>query len=272
MSAAPFALSPHALEKLWGTADTAPWWNSEGKKIGEVWFRENGEIPALLIKFLFTSDKLSVQVHPDDEYAGRHHGSPGKTEMWHILRVSEGSRLAVGLKRKLAREELRAASLSGEIEALLNWVEVHPGDTIFVPAGTIHALGGGLALCEIQQPSDVTYRLYDYGRPRELHLEHSLAVADAGPARKLPQPVPLAPGETRLVASPQFITDRIEIGRSASYSPSAANTEFLIVIQGKGVLAGLPFRMGQVWKVPAGSEPFAIAPGEPSVLLRTYVP
>ena len=137
----------------------------------------------LLVKLLFTSDNLSVQVHPGDAYAREHHNSRGKTEMWHILRAEPEAKIALGLRERVTPERLREAAQSGEIMELLNWVPARPGDTFFVPAGTIHAIGGGLALCEMQQHSDITYRLYDYGRPRELHLEHGdCGVAPGGRA------------------------------------------------------------------------------------------
>ncbi len=152
-----------------------PWYlNSAQKKIGEVWFE--ADLP-LLVKFVFTSERLSVQVHPNDEFAAAHENSRGKTEMWYVLRADPGARLAIGFREAISRERLRESALSGEIEQLLNWIEVQAGDAFFVPAGTVHAIGGGLALCEIQQHSDITYRLYDYGRPRELHLDKAMQVA-----------------------------------------------------------------------------------------------
>ena len=137
----------------------------------------------ILTKFIFTSERLSVQVHPNDEYAGKRENSRGKTEMWYILRADPGAQVAVGLHEAISPERLAQASKSGEIEQLLNWVDVRPGDCVFTPAGTIHAIGGGLALVEVQQHSDVTYRLYDYGRPRELHLERGVEVSVPGPYR-----------------------------------------------------------------------------------------
>ena len=127
-------------------------------------------------------------MHPDDEFAARTKNSRGKTEMWHILRADPGAQIALGFRRPITPERLRGASISGEIEQLLHWVDVQPGQTFFTPAGTVHAIGAGIALCEIQQHSDVTYRLYDYGRPRELHLDKAadvsnLAATSAGPVR-----------------------------------------------------------------------------------------
>jgi mannose-6-phosphate isomerase len=151
-----------------------------GERIGEVWFTGNGELP-LLAKYIFTSEKLSVQVHPDDEQA-RARGLPqGKSECWYILDAEPGAVLGLGLKHELSKDELRAAALDGSIEQLVEWRPVIAGDFVFVPAGTIHAIGGGISLLEFQQNTDVTYRLYDYGRPRELHLDDGVAVANVAP-------------------------------------------------------------------------------------------
>jgi len=169
-------LTPVPHDRVWGTTETAPWFaNPEGHRIGEVWFDVPPECP-LLIKFLFTSADLSVQVHPDDR-----DGKRGKTEMWHVLRAEPGARVAIGLKREVSQEELRAACISGAVVHLLQWWPAQVGDTFFVPAGTVHALGAGLVVCEIQQNSDVTYRLFDYGRGRELHLDAGLEVAHLKP-------------------------------------------------------------------------------------------
>src|SRR5271165_3300984 len=169
----PKRLQPRFLEKVWGSTRLEPWFESTGAKIGEVWFEGAGPLP-ILVKFIFTTEKLSVQVHPDDVYAAKHHNSRGKTEMWHVLAAAPGARIAAGFREPVSAERLRAGALSGEIEELLAWHEARPGDTFFIPAGTVHAIGAGLTLCEIQQFSDITYRLYDYGRPRELHLAKAL--------------------------------------------------------------------------------------------------
>ena len=174
-------LSPSFREKVWGSADLEPWFRNSDRKIGEVWFEGVDDLP-LLVKFIFTSEKLSVQVHPDDAYARENHnGSRGKTEMWHILAAEPGAKIAAGFRQQITAQRLVEASRSGEIENLLEWFEAKPGDTFFIPAGTVHAIGAGLTLCEIQQHSDVTYRLYDYGRPRELHLDRAAAVSHLAP-------------------------------------------------------------------------------------------
>src|SRR4051812_40753821 len=174
-------LPPLPVEKSeWGSTKLEPWFPNSPVKIGEVWYEGPPESP-LLIKFLFTTAALSVQVHPEDDYAAQHHQSRGKTEMWHILAAEPGARIAAGFRKPISVEQMRAAAQSGEIEQLLMWHEAKRGDTFFIPAGTVHAIGGGLTLCEIQQKSDITYRLYDYGRPRELHLDHGTQVSNLGP-------------------------------------------------------------------------------------------
>jgi mannose-6-phosphate isomerase len=265
-------LAASLREKIWGSTQLSPWFPDSREKIGEVWFLSDGEPLPILVKFIFTSDRLSVQVHPDDEYARAHENSPGKTEMWHILRAEPGATIAVGLREEVSREALREAAISGEIESLLSWVPVAPGDTVFTPPGTIHAIGAGIALCEIQQQSDVTYRLYDYGRPRQLHLERGIAVAHPGPYSGKSEPVRLSATEERLAACPYFVTDRIQVCAGFRYRPEPGRMHLLIVLEGSGRLAGEPFRAGEAWMVPAGTDPFAIEPEGACSLLRTYVP
>ncbi|MET0240294.1 MAG: class I mannose-6-phosphate isomerase [Sphingobium sp.] len=171
------------LDKPWGRDVLPPLFpHANGKRIGEIWFEEEtDETPELLVKYLFTGERLSIQVHPDD-VEGRKRGLPGgKAECWYILDCEPDSRLGIGTLEPLTPERLRAAALDGSIEGLMNWRPVRPGDFLFVPAGTIHAIGAGISLVEVQQNVDITYRLYDYGRPRELHLEDGVAVSRAEP-------------------------------------------------------------------------------------------
>lgn len=253
------------IEKVWGTPDTEPWYPRGAAKTGEVWFVAPEE-PRLLVKFLFTSEKLSVQVHPPDSEAG-----PGKTEMWHVLRAGPEARLALGFKRPLDREEARESAMSGEIEGLLRWYPAKEGDTFFVPAGTVHAIGAGLALCEIQQHSDITYRLYDYGRPRELHLDAGLAVADLAPHPGPIIPVDLGDGRTLLAECPYFRTESITVHGSQMWR-SSPRSELLICIDGVGWFGDDPFRAGQAWVVPAHGGGFSINAGAGARMLRVFVP
>jgi mannose-6-phosphate isomerase len=229
---------------VWGSEHTSPWFDNAARgKIGEIWFDASDETP-LLVKLLFTSDNLSVQVHPKDDYARTRHNSRGKTEMWHILRAEPGAQIALGLKQRVTSEELREASLSGAIMQMLNWIPAREGDTFFVPAGTIHAIGGGLALCEVQQLSDITYRLYDYGRPRELHLDDGCIVSncEAHDSAKVELPVECA----------YFRTDRLSLKGSAEIAPRDRNTIY-IALHGEGTIGGEPFRAGEAFEVTAGS-------------------
>ena len=213
----------------------------------------------LLVKFVFTSDRLSVQVHPDDAFAAAHENSLGKTEMWHVLRSEPGAQVALGFREPISLEQLREDALSGEIEKRLQWMDARPGDTFFVPAGTVHAIGAGVVLCEVQQYSNVTYRLYDYGRDRELHLEKALAVAVREPS---------AGGRVALpVSCPYFHTEMIEPGW---YQPSANRFHLLIALEGEGQIAGERFAAGETWLVPAGAAAFDID-GEVRIL-RTRIP
>lgn len=184
-------LATHLVEKPWGRHDLPVPFNAlpgaAGKQIGEIWFEpqdSGASRQELLIKYIFTSERLSVQVHPDD-VQGRARGlSGGKSECWYILAADEGATLGLGTKQPLSPDELRAAALDGSIEQLMDWKQVSAGDFFFVPAGTVHAVGAGISVIEVQQNVDVTYRLYDYGRPRELHLDDGVSVAVARPYPK----------------------------------------------------------------------------------------
>ena len=155
-----------------------------GQRIGEVWFTGGGDLP-LLAKYIFTSERLSIQVHPNDQQARARGLASGKTECWYILDAEPDATIGLGLTREVSPEELRAAALDGSIEQLIDWRPVKAGDFILVPPGTIHAIGAGISLLEFQQNADVTYRLYDYGRPRELHLDDSVAVGSGALRRAL---------------------------------------------------------------------------------------
>jgi len=191
--------------------------------------------------------------------------------MWHVLRAATGARLALGFERPLAPAQARAAALSGEIEALLRWYPAHPGDTFFVPARTVHAIGAGLALCEIQQHSDLTYRLYDYGRPRELHLDEALAVADLDGHPGPRAPLDLPGGRALLAECPYFRTESIALHDESRHA-AGPGAEFLICIEGAGSIDGQPFAPGQVWLAPAGTGAVVIHAPEGARLLRTFVP
>jgi mannose-6-phosphate isomerase len=258
---APGRLPTRFLEKVWGTPDLLPWYPTSDKKIGEVWFE--ADLP-LLVKFVFTSERLSVQVHPNDDFAAAHEDSRGKTEMWYVMRAEPGARIAIGFRESISRERLRDSAISGEIERLLNWMEVQAGDAFFIPAGTVHAIGGGLALCEVQQHSDVTYRLYDYGRPRELHLDKALQVSftEATSAKSVMLPIDCE----------YFHTELARTTSKLLYKPEPQRFHIIIFVSGMGTIADQQFREGEAWLVPPGGEPFEIEPANPVKFLRTWVP
>lgn len=176
-------LRPHIVTKPWGRADLpAPFSNPDAAMVGEIWFEAPPEqdLP-LLIKYIFTSARLSVQVHPNDAQAQARGERHGKTECWYVVAAEPGATLGIGTRAPLDAAALRAAALSGDIEALMDWKTVAAGDFFVIPAGTVHAIGAGITLVEVQQNIDLTYRLYDYGRPRPLHLDDGVAVAVAAP-------------------------------------------------------------------------------------------
>ena len=263
----PSLMRPSFHEKVWGSTHLSPWFPDSDRKIGEVWYEYERPLP-ILVKLLFTSDRLSVQVHPTDAYAAAHESSRGKTEMWYVLRADDGAPgVAAGLRESISPARLRELAQSGEIEQFLNWIQVKPGDTIFIPAGTIHAIGPGLVLCEIQQHSDVTYRLYDYGRPRELHLDKALDVAVAGPYRP-PQDVPSG----FLVYCPYFAVQQLHVDADTEITPKQDRFELLIALEGTGRLGDRAFRCGEVWHIAPGEEQFRIEAKSIARFLRAFVP
>lgn len=206
-------LPTRMVAKVWGRdALPAPFAAPPGERIGEIWFEPPPELPQVLVKYLFTSEKLSVQVHPSAGDALP--GEAGKEECWLVLDAEPDARLAIGFERAVTPEEIAAAARDGTIEQLLTWHPARAGDLFYLPAGTVHAIGPGLALVEVQQASDTTFRLYDYGRPRELHLERALAVACA-----LPYPAEhrrnIADGPV-LADGPHFRLDRVECAPDAA--------------------------------------------------------
>jgi mannose-6-phosphate isomerase len=210
---------PWGRHTLWpGFPDPAP----QGDPIGEVWFQTpHAAEPDLLIKYLFTSEKLSVQVHPADA-AARAAGYPrGKDEAWVVLAAEPDATIALGTKAPMTKDELRAASLDGSIEHLLDWKPVKAGDFIYSRAGTVHAIGAGITLIEVQQNVDLTYRLYDYGSDRELHLDAGVAVSDPVPFVPLPTPAPAPDDRTILAEGPKFVLERWKAGARSRHRPAA---------------------------------------------------
>lgn len=294
----PLRLLPIFDRRPWGRRDLSPWFEPTQELIGEIWYYDRNptsEGPTLealigqhgaallgprvdtplfpiLVKFIFTADKLSVQVHPDDEYARRQEGQWGKIEMWYVLRADAGARLALGLREPISPERFRAAALTGEIEQLLDWREIHPGDVFVIYPGTIHALGPGVVVAEVQQNSDLTYRIYDYGRPRPLHLEQAAQVARLGPYPGCPPPQPLDDGGKRLAQTRYFAADLLEVPATFDYHPDPDRFHLLLVLEGSGRLGEEPIRAGQCWFIPAGCEALRLEADQPLRLLRSFYP
>ncbi|MGH9723402.1 MAG: class I mannose-6-phosphate isomerase [Bryobacteraceae bacterium] len=258
-------LTPSFRERVWGSTSLEPWFDRRADpqhKIGEVWFERDPPLP-ILVKFLFTTGNLSVQVHPEGE------AGTGKTEMWYILAAEPGAKLALGFRRVVTRNEVARAATEGTVESLLQFFPVKPGETYFVPAGTVHAIGAGIVLCEIQQNSDITYRLYDYGRGRELHLEQGLAVADLDGHPGAPVPKPGGDDSTRLVESRYFVTELIEASEPRRIR-RAGESCLLMAVEGDAAVDGDPFRAGEVILLERDSVELQLR--SRVRLLRTFLP
>lgn len=247
---------PWGRRQLWpGFTDPAP----DESPIGEIWFgAPAGREAELLVKYLFTSEKLSIQVHPDDAQARARGFARGKDEAWVILDAQPNSTIALGTVRPVSREELRAAALDGSIEALMDWKPVLAGDVIYSPANTVHAIGAGITLIEVQQNVDLTYRLYDYGRPRELHLEDGIAVSDPVPFEIPPLGPEAAPGRQILAATDKFVLERWTWNGQRRVELAADG--WLIPVTGSGQVDGLPFSAGECWMID-GTAAVSIDPG-----------
>lgn len=241
-------LATHRVEKPWGRHTLYPGFAdpaADGEPVGEIWFQTPGNAePDLLIKYLFTSEKLSVQVHPDDAQAHARGLPRGKDECWVILDAEPDSTIALGTKAPVDHETLRTAALDGSIVDLLDWKPVKAGDFFYSASGVIHAIGAGITLIEIQQNSETTYRLYDYGRPRELHLEDGVAVSDPVPFVAHPMPGKVADDRTILVEGPKFVLERWEGGHRKLTLPEGV-TGWLVPVAGTGVVDGVAFRAGE---------------------------
>jgi len=253
----PYRLLPQFHERIWGLRDLSRWFPGTefARPVGEAWFSphplDDAAFP-LLLKFLFTTERLSVQVHPGDEYARKHHGSLGKTEAWHIVEAQPGAEIALGFRGPLTQQRVRDLLSEGRLEAQLNWIPVRAGETYLVPAGTVHAIGAGLTIVEVQEHSDITYRLYDYGRPRELHLERALEVADLGPYRVDNTGTPLGPGRRLLTACRYFAIEHWKLPEAGPHATGSETHRLVVCLSGEGLLAGKRFAPGEVWLAPAG--------------------
>jgi len=296
-AAAPFRLKPWFSERVWGKSDLRPWYESTGTDaaVGEAWLTGpaclvetgvfagrtladisaeiGGEFP-LLVKILFPNEKLSVQVHPDDAQAQAAGEARGKTECWYVLEAEPGAAVSLGLKAGAGAAEVAASVADGTMEELLEQVPVSVGDMIFVDAGTVHAIGPGVVLLETQQTSDITYRLYDYGRPRELHLERGLAVikAKTGAGKVKPRAMN---GFVRLIEQKYFTVDRFDVPFGETVIDIDGPT-CLVGLSGNGTVrndsgaAGL--KRGQAIVLASGSESVIVDAAERLSFMRCAAP
>lgn len=263
-------LETKRVEKPWGRHTLWPGFPDApegGTPIGEVWFEHPDPDAALLIKYLFTSRPLSIQDHPDDEYARAHGEKRGKSECWVVLDAEPHATIGLGLREAVSKDALRDAAQDGSIEQLMDWKSVKAGDFLYSPAGTVHAIGGGVTVIETQQNSDTTYRLYDYGSGRELHLDDGIAVADP-----VPYVAPFIPKEAekgRLILSdgPIFTLERWTREGSGRLSPASGRPMWLVPIAGKGTIDGQPLEPGTCW---AADEAFDLTLDAGADLLVAY--
>lgn len=259
------------VEKPWGRRDLLPAFGdvpADGEPVGEIWFEDpRGREPELLVKYLFTSEKLSIQVHPDDEAARARGHKRGKEEAWLILDADPDAVIGIGLKAALDKDSLRAAALDGRIEEMMDWRHAVAGDYYYSPAGTVHALGPGLKLIEVQQNVDLTYRLYDYGRPRELHLEDGIAVSNPVPYEAPFDPYRLAPGRLILAEGRKFVLERWTEAKAGRLGASEAAPLWLIPVAGPVRLDGEALEPGGVW---LAEQDFELALEDGADLLLAY--
>lgn len=238
------------VHKPWGSTDLRPWSevHGDGSAIGELWYERadvSAPAPSLLLKLLFTTEALSIQVHPDDAFAQSVGLPHGKTEAWYILSAEPGAQVAVGLKRPVTVPQLRAAIEDGSILDLVQWQPVVQGEVVFVAAGTIHAIGPGLVIAEIQQRSDATFRLFDHGRTRELHIDNGVAVAHAGPAVCQVAPEPITAARTLLVTSPYFVMERLDFAPKTHWELHAARETWMLILDGHAQVGRLSTFVGE---------------------------
>ncbi len=238
-----------AVEKPWGRIDLRPWSDVRHEaEIGEIWFERadgSGAAPALLLKLLFTTEALSIQVHPDDAFARAIGLANGKSEAWVVLAAAADAQVALGLTHEMTAPQLRAAIDDGSIAGLVRWRRVRESDVIDVPAGVIHAIGAGLVIAEIQQRSDATFRLHDFERKRELHAERAVAAAQTGAPRRQIASRRLSPSRTVLVAGPHFIIERINLPSDTAWELMADRETWLLALSGDGRIGLMTASVGR---------------------------
>lgn len=235
---------PWGRHTLWPGFADAP---ASGEPVGEIWYKvaDDAPEPELLVKYLFTSERLSIQVHPDDAAARAAGYARGKDEAWLILAAEPDATIALGTHYPVSSAELHAAALDGSIETLMDWRSVKAGDVIYSPAGTVHAIGAGITLIEVQQNVDLTYRLYDYERPRELHLDDGVAVSNPVPFIDALAPENTTPDRNILVEGGKFVIERLH--GDQEHRLSLSTPAWLIPVTGRGKLDGHAFAAGECW-------------------------
>jgi mannose-6-phosphate isomerase len=246
------------VHKPWGSTDLRPWSDihGDGAAIGELWYERSdvcAPAPALLLKLLFTTEALSIQVHPDETFARSIGLSHGKTEAWYILSAAPSAQIAIGLKQHVTALQLRTAIEDGSIVDMVEWRPVVKGDVIFVPAGTIHAIGPGLVIAEIQQRSNSTFRLFDHGRTRELHVDNAVAVAYPGPANSQVSPQRLTDTRTVLLATPFFVLEHLDLAAKQHWDVRTEHEMWLLVIEGHAQIGGMNTFVGEAIFLDAAS-------------------
>ncbi len=317
----PLLMSPAFDPRPWGTLDlSAIYPNAKfNERIGEAWLTGDNCVVAngplakrsladlskefgselvgtaardpqrfpLLLKFLFPEEKLSVQVHPDDATAQRFGEPWGKTECWYVAHAKPGSQVALGLKSGVTRAQFEQAIHDKRAEELLNWINVYQGEMIYVAGGTVHTLGPGSVIVETQQQSDTTYRLYDYGRPRPLHLERGLAsVKEQTASGKVIRPAPVAMngGKSRrssMIIAPYFTVDLFELKEPQEFSTAddagKTSLQILVAIEGCGVVEAqgrdpVTLAKGDAVVIPATLQGFTVRPQWAVEFLKASVP
>lgn len=282
MSTEPVRIFPRLVERVWGRKDFGPWYagvtRPDGAAVGEAWLTDAGcsiegggtlgdlidrdpprflgsaaGLPPILAKMLFTAAPLSVQVHPTDAAAlSTGIATSGKDEAWHILEADADAAVWVGFLKPVTPAQLRRAVTDGSVMGLLRWRQARPGDTVPVAAGTVHTIGAGLVLLEVQDPVDVTYRLFDFGRLRPLQVEEALAVADLGAAEAQDGTAMSAPADGSILArARRFVAERHEVGGCLAVQPDGARYHILVPLAPGVLLDGRELRPGAAALVPA---------------------
>jgi len=317
----PFSMQPTFDPRPWGTLDLSPIYPNHKfeEKIGEAWLTgdacqvANGPLKGkslselssqygralvgdaaadpnrfpLLLKFLFPHEKLSVQVHPDDA-AARRAGQPwGKTECWYVAHARPGAQIGLGLKPDVTRDQFEQAIHDKRAEELLNWINVYPGEMIYVAGGTVHTLGPGSVIVETQQQSDTTYRLYDYGRPRELHLKQGLAaIKETVQSGKVVRPAPSslngsANRQAPLISSPYFVVEMFELKQPHKFRAEddigKKSVQILVAVEGCGIVEAsgtnpVTLARGDAVVVPASVGEFQVRPQWSVEFIKATVP